>query len=206
MKKILIAFIILCIAYFIGGYLAVNSGRLSQDSYILYASIAGSLASVVGLLSLVKPAFTRTDIQALDVDALKRITKAAEEMEQYKNQRNATEQELAELSLQKEEMQFLVRKASLSLFLTDQLESRQKRILEIVSENRELGTLIAEYSQQAEKLDALDEEIEKDKNVELLHEILTSATRSKDEYEVNATGFISRLGYETIKILRILNG
>ena len=113
MKKLLIIFIVLCIAYFVIGYIAVRSGWLTHNSYITYASIAGGLASVIGLISLVRPT---TDIQDLEVSSLKKITKAAEELQRFDSERTAAQEEITKLARQKEEMELLVKKASLSLF------------------------------------------------------------------------------------------
>jgi dimeric dUTPase (all-alpha-NTP-PPase superfamily) len=182
MRKFLVGFVFLCILYFIGGYFAVGHGWLEQGTYIIYASIAGGLASVIGLLSLARPAITSSDIQELEVDSLKRISKAAEELEKYKNERSATQEELSRLALQKEEMEFLVKKASLSIFLKDQLTTVVKRISEIVNQHKELPDLIEEYDRISEKLLALEEEIERDKNVDLLKEVLNSAVESRRSY------------------------
>lgn len=149
----------------------------------------GGLASVVGLLSFVRPRITRTDIQELEVESLKKISRAAEELEKYKSERNAAEQELARLALQKEEMEFLVKKASLSLFLKDQLKAVHRGIAAILDDNKELARLISEYDQLVEKLVALGEEIERDKNVELLREVLKSATQSRQGYEISIDPF-----------------
>lgn len=161
--------------FFIGGYFAVRYERLSEKTFITFATIAGGLASVIGLLSLVRPSITKTDIQQLELDSLKRISRTAEELEQFQNQRNATQEEIAQLNLQKEEMAFLVRKASLSLCINDQIDRRQKHILEILISNEELSRSIDEYGKIREKLIALSEEIATDKNVDLLVEIIRPA-------------------------------
>lgn len=190
MRKILVAFVLLCILYFIGGYAAMKYGWLEQGTYILFAGIAGGLASVIGLLSLARPALTSTDIQELEIDSLKRITSAADELEKFKNERNATQEELARLALQKKEMEFLVKKASLSLFLKDQLATVMKRILDIVSQHKDLPDLIQEYDRISEKLLALQEEIEKDKNVDILREIQNSAIESKRTSRTESSSFL----------------
>lgn len=179
MKRILVLFVILCIFYFIGGYFAVSYGLLEQNTYIVFASIAGGIASVVGLLSLTRPTITRSDIQNIELESLKRIADAAKELEKYKHERNAAQEELSKLSLQKEEMQFLVKKASLSLFLQDRLESAGRRINEVIGEHKELEPLIEEYGELAHRLEALEVEIRMDKNVDILREVLKSAKRSR---------------------------
>ena len=129
MKKTLIAFIFLCIFYFIAGYIATRSGHLKQENYILFASIAGGVASVIGLLSLARPSISKTDIDALELESLKKVSEITEEIEVAKQRRSATEEEIERLATQKEEMEFLVRKASLSLFLKEQVRQHQEKII-----------------------------------------------------------------------------
>jgi hypothetical protein len=182
-RKGLITFISICIFYFIGGYLAVKYGTLSEHVFLTYASILGGLASVAGLLSFLRPSITKTDIQELEVESLKKISKAAEDLERYKNQRTAAEQEIAKLTLQQEEMEFLLKKASLSLFLRDQMETTQTRIAELIEQNRELTLLLEKYGQNKEKLAALEEEIEQDPNADILYDVLTEAKESRRSKE-----------------------
>lgn len=181
MKKLLIGFIVLCIVFFIGGFVLTRFGYLGENFYITLASIAGGMASVVGLLSLVRPSISKSDIDALEVESLTKVTSLSKQIEMAKQEQAQTQEEIARLAVKKEEMQFLVRKASLSLFLQEQVVQKQSRIIEIVQQNRELDSLIKEYAQTIEKLSRLEEEIKADENVELLREIMAYAKTEKHE-------------------------
>lgn len=183
LKFLLISFVTLCIAYFVTGYFLVRAGYLSNDLYLRIASIAGALASVIGVLSLARRSISKSDIDQLDVEALKKVSELSKEIELAKQRRSVTEEEIARLATQKEEMQFLVKKASMALFLREQLQKNQERIGEIVSANKELAALIESHSQLGNKLHALDEEIKGDKNVDLLKEIMEIAKTKKQHNE-----------------------
>jgi uncharacterized UPF0160 family protein len=138
----------------------------------------------------------------LEVDALKKISRAAEDLERFQSERTQSEQELAKLAQRKEEMKFLIKKASLSLFLRDQLATVQRQIAEILEQNKELTLLIEKYDQVKEKLYALEEEIEHDKNSEILYDIMKSAVeirrieedRSRRNQDLNDLDLYSLLG------------
>jgi chromosome segregation ATPase len=177
MKRLLIVFVLACIVFFVGGFIFVRLRYLTASTYITIASVAGALASVTGLLSLARPSISRADVETLEVDSLRKVAELSEQIEHAKQQRTETEEEIARLAEQKEEIQFLVRKASLALFLQDQMEQKHTRIAEIIQQNKELESLIQEYSQTVDKLSALNEEINADKNVDTLREIMMAARK-----------------------------
>lgn len=179
MKKILIVLVSIVLLFFIVGYIAVLYFSFNLQLYLTIATISGGIASVLGLLSLSRPALTTNDIQSFEVQSLKKISEIAQEIEDAKTKSAQTKEEIAKLAEQKEEMQILVRKASLSLFLHDQIDKHQSQILNILESNKELTTLLKEYDQLSEKLLALDEEINTDKNVDMLRSIVRDA-RARD--------------------------
>ncbi len=90
-------------------------------------------------------------------------------------------------------MEFLVRKASLSLFLQDQVERNETRVLKLISEDKELIRSLEEIMANREKLAALDEEIKVSEQVELLEEIIKRA-------KGNENSSITFMGIGTIPI------
>jgi len=180
-KKLLVVVVALCALYFIGGFFAVKFEWLSEENYNSYATIFGGLASVFGLLSFTLPRLTTTDLREVEYESLQKVTKTVGELQQRANELSAKEQELARLNLQKAEMELLVRKASITLFLQDQLERSQDRIVSIVSSNSELQQLLSDVNPIKEKLTALQEQITKNEHVDLLLEIMESA-RVRDPY------------------------
>lgn len=98
-------------------------------------------------------------------------------------------------------MEFLVRKASLSIFLQDQLKKQTERIGDLVKGSKELQGLVVEYTDTLKKLNALNEEIEEDPNVKVLREIIFMAKAKKDSYESDPLLFFARRVGEVAELL-----
>ena len=176
MRRVFAIIILLCIAYFFGGGVAVYFGWILKSTYFSGAAIVGGLASVVGLFSFTRPALTKTDLQEIELDSLKSITETTEQLKELEQERAKTKEELGDLELQKKEMELLVKKASLALFLKEQYAHFEKRILEEVKSNSELSENLVEVQEVSKKLAALEEEIETDPNVSQLKEIMAAAS------------------------------
>jgi hypothetical protein len=180
MKKVIVFLILLCILYFIGGYIAVKLTWIDINTYNQFAIIAGGLASILGLLSFVLPRFSTNDIKSVELDALKKLTKTAEEIQNREVLLNQKESDIKRLELQKKEMEFLVRKASLSLFLKEQYESKSKRITELVDNTPELKQLLEDSHDLKTKIGELEIEINESDNSELLREIIKESKSRSD--------------------------
>jgi hypothetical protein len=84
-----------------------------------------------------------------------------------------------------------------------QLERSQKRILELVENNAELNKLLKETEPLKQKLRQLEQEIEKNPNVELLNEIISTAKREKEsilEFKTSIFG----IGIDMKQVIRII--
>jgi len=79
--------------------------------------------------------------------------------------------------LKKKEMELLVKKASLALFLKEQYAYHERQVIEEVSKNPQLQQALEEVREVSIKLDALNEEIDSHPNVKQLREIISSASR-----------------------------
>lgn len=183
MRKIFAIIIALCVVYFIGGWVTIHFELWNKDSYFEYAGIVGGLASVVGLLSLTKPALTKTDLQEIELDSLKSLAKTSEQLKQLETERAKTKEELGDLELQKKEMELLVKKASLALFLKEQYSHHEKKVKAEIETNSELANSLNEIQEITKKLDVLEEEIETDQNVAQLKEIMASVSRSQSSLD-----------------------
>lgn len=183
MRRVFAIIILLCIAYFLGGWIAVHFELLNKETYFSLAGVVGGLASVVGLFSFTKPALTKTDLQEIEIDSIKSIAKTTDELNELEEKREKTQEELGDLRLQKKEMELLVKKASLALFLKEQHTHHEEKVLSEISENKELNEHLSEIAEIKTKLEALEEEVESDQNVELLREIMDSASRKQPTLE-----------------------
>lgn len=179
MRRFFTIVIIFCIIYFIGGWLAVNFGWMTKEDYFAYTGIVGGLTSVVGLIALTRPAITQSDMQAIEISTLKSLTETSEQLKSLETSRAKTEGHLIDLENKKKEMELLVKKASLVLFLKEQYSYQEKQIIEEINKNEQLRTDMKKASTIKEKLEALNEEIEIDPNVKQLKEIIASASKNQ---------------------------
>ncbi len=177
MRKLFAFIIVICLLYFLGGYIAVRFGIVAKDDYFACAGIVGGLASVAGLLALTRPAITQSDVQAIEVSALKSMTRTAEELKSLQTARSKTQQEIGGLTEKKKEMELLVRKASLALFLKEQYAYHEREILEEIGKSNHLRIALEKATDASQKLSALNEEIEADPNVRQLQEVIEAASR-----------------------------
>lgn len=169
--------IVACLLYFIGGGIAAWFDWFSINRYVLIGGIVGGLASVLGLISLARPSLNQEDLRGLELQSLKRIAETSEEIQKLELARAATKQELGTLEEKMRQMEFLVQKASLSLFLQEQHKLYEKRILEEVSRNKDLAISLTELSSIHERLTALEQQIANDPNVDLLRQVIEAAKR-----------------------------
>ena len=188
MKKILIWIVILAIGYFILGYLAVFFSWLSKDIYFNFSAIIGGIASVSGLLAFATNKLEKDDIDRVGIEYFKEMVASAEELKQKKEELSSKEKELsvkakelAEINIKKAEMEHLVLKASMSLFLKDQLERIDSRLIEITEENKELKKLLTQRETVVKQISDINEEINENSNSKLINEIIEITKLSKSD-------------------------
>ncbi len=178
--------IILFFLYFIFGLIAIWLKLLTLDTYLVIGGIIGGVVSVVGLLSFFRPAMTQTDIQKLQLESLRDIAESANKLDDLEKARLAAVNDISALQLQKQQMEILVRKASLSLFLQEQHSHYKSKVLESLNKDKDLLDNLTKLSELNAKLVALDEEIKSDEQVDLLMEIIREAKRrTTDEITID---------------------
>ena len=177
MRRIFAIIILVCIIYFLGGWIAVWLEWFKKDDYFAYAGIVGGLASVAGLFALTRPALSKSDVQAIELDALRSMTETAAQLQALEAARSKTQEEIGSLAVKKQEMELLVKKASLALFLKEQHAHHERRILEEIDRNAQLKEHLEKSQDVSQKLAALDEEIDANPNVTQLKEVIASASR-----------------------------
>jgi hypothetical protein len=177
MRRVFAIVILFCIAYFLGGGIAVFFGIFKKDDYFAYAGIVGGLATVAGLFALTRPALSKADVQAIELDALRSMAETTAQLQDLELARSKTKEEIGGLEIKKREMELLVKKASLALFLKEQYAHHERQILEEVNRNPGLSGSLSKAREVSAKLVALNEEIETNPNVAQLKEIIASASR-----------------------------
>lgn len=203
MRRVIAIIILLCISYFIGGYMAVHFEWITNDQYLTYAGIVGGLASVAGLFSFTRPPLTKTDIQALELDSFKSMVESAEQLKVLEEQTAQTKTELDDLEIRKKQMELLVKKASMALFLKEQHSQHEQKILVRVKADETLRESLTHLEALKVKLDALNEEIDANPNVETLRNVIKSANRRETSLDeaIDAMPLMARIIFIFIREL-----
>jgi hypothetical protein len=179
MKKITGFFIVLVVLFFIVGYILVVFNILGQELYNQIATVLGGLASSIGLLAFVLPSLRTSDIKNIEIETLKSLAKTAEEIQKKEAELKTRESDISRLELQKEELEFLVKNASLNLFLKEQLERYYETLDKQISNNKEINNTLSEIRELEFKVNELDIEISKNPNTEYIIEILKKARKQR---------------------------
>lgn len=203
MKKILLLVITGCLFYFIGGFIAVKFGWLDNDSYTSWTALVGGVATICGLLGFAFPKLTPSDIKGVGSKSLQELAQLADDLASKENEINSKATELIKLDKQKKEMEFLVRKASLSVFLQDRIARNEKRIIDLLHQkhNEEILPLLNEVNESTNKLNALNEEIQCNEHVDLLNEIID---KSRNKEEISMSTIAEQMPFPFINIFKIL--
>lgn len=179
MRKFTITIIILAVIFFIFGYVLVLLGYLKQENYNQIATIVGGLASIIGLLGFVLPSLKTSDIKNIELETLKSLAKTAEEIQKKEAELTTKQSDLTKLELQKQELEFLVRKASLNLFFKEQMERYYETLDKQISDNKEISRTIKEIKELEYKIVELEIEIEKSPNTENILKIIEEARKHR---------------------------
>lgn len=196
MRLLIFILMPLCILYFIIGALLVwVFGIFDQQAYLQGAGIVGALASILGLLSFTRPALSQSDIENIEVSSLQKLGEVSSEIKRLEAARSNTVNQIDNLETQKKEMELLVRKASMSLFLKEQQKNYLKTILDLLSKEPKLTKSMADLDAVEKKLTVLEEEIEQDANVESLRRIILEAksTPSRLDAAIENASPLSRM-------------
>lgn len=165
------------------GWKLSEIGWISAESYRFWSTILGSSASILALLSFIRPPLTRRDLKSAHLDDLRQIAQTASELEELSEKKLETESEIQRLERQKKELELLVSKASLVLHLDDKRRFLEKAILNRVQNNSELSSDIKEYQTVCEQLDALDEEVQSNHDLQEILDIIERAKGVQDKEE-----------------------
>ena len=183
--------IVAALMYFALGGLMIYFGNLTVESYALFGGIAGSIASILGLVSLSRPALTQSDIENVEIDALRKLTETSsqlkdieqrrlDEIQKLESARVVTQEQIEQLGRQKREMEVLVRQASVALLLQEQSRMRVEQIEQELTKCPIILEHLVFLDSVTKKLTALQEEIDVSPHVELLQSVIRSSQREDD--------------------------
>ncbi|MEZ4734312.1 MAG: hypothetical protein R3E79_45050 [Caldilineaceae bacterium] len=173
MKKFILPAIGLCIAYFVVGWIAVQVAWLPNTQYHTYAIFVGIFASLLGWLAYVLPESAESaERRVAEAEVLRTMAQTIEGQTRQGQVTADTGERHPAVAVKKDEIEALVRKASLLLFLHDQVARNQARIVPMVESNQELSQLLADTRSLKKDLAKLGEEVAADPNVDFLNDII----------------------------------
>lgn len=164
-----------CVAYFVIGIFMWMQGAFAWQSYMEIGGIVGALASVAGLVSLIRRPLSASDILAYEADVMRRFADATEDYQKIERSRAETKQEIEGLKKQQQAMQVLMQKAALTVYLRERRLHSEERILETIGRNTELRRLLDELPQLEARLTQLEEEFAQNPDVKRIQEIIRKA-------------------------------
>ncbi len=202
MRKVIAVVVILCLAYFVIGWVAMYFGMVDREKYFAYTGLVGGVASVAGLIAFFRPALSKSDVDAVGIESLKSLTKTAEELKELEEAQARAKGELGDLEIKKKEVELLVRKASLALFLREQHSYYEQQIKERLEGDVGLMADLGKIDGIQRQLEALNEQIDSSPNVKLVREVISSAQRQDRMDEIiEAMPFFLRPFLELSRII-----
>ncbi len=182
LRAFVILIVTIAILYFTLGGIACALGWFDLTAYAVAGGIVGSIASTLGLISLSRPALAQSDLESIEIESLQKIAVTTKDIQQLELRRATQKEEIASLEQQRKELEVLVQRASLSLFLKEQHKHQTERIANAIRKSESLRQSLEEISRIEKKIAALDDEIETDPNVDLLKSIIRSAQVEQDDW------------------------
>ena len=177
MKKLVtVSFIILGIVY-LGGAACALFHLFDWSVYWIIIAVVGGLASILGL----GYASLRSELKEYNAETLKQLVETAKEIENKQNQLKDTTEQIASLEYKKEELEVLVKKASLSLYYREECERQYQKLLDLLQKDNELNDVIVSIQQMESALQSLDGEINENKEIKDILSTIQKA-RSKHYY------------------------
>jgi DNA-binding transcriptional regulator GbsR (MarR family) len=172
LRNLLALVVAIALAVLVVGFFSVRSGRLEGNIFLAVATVSGTIASVIGLLSLARPSLTVSDIANLEVEALGKMSALTKELEEAALAKASTRTEIEALELQRTQMEASVRRAAQVLFLRERVRRNEQRLGEQLGGNREIKDLVTVLTSDYEMLASLREEITRDPNAMLIGEVI----------------------------------
>ncbi len=192
-KFALICFVVAVLCYGLGALFAYYDWLIDWNDYLKIIAVVGGLASVLGILGLVFSPF-----KDLNSKMLKELANNTEEYEKREKMLQDATNKIANLKLQAKDLDALVKKASLSLHYKAELKWKYDKLVELVRENEDISKLIDEIKKIESDAKTLDCEIDMDKNVKGIIEIIQKANE-RTERKLRFTDLVlSFLGNQII--------
>lgn len=182
MRKIsIIGFILALVIFIAGAILALLHIWINWDIYWKITGCVGGLASVIGILGFASSPLADADIRKLQSNSLKELAETARQIENKEGELKQANDKVASLQLKSEELEVLVKKASLSLYYNDELQHLYQKLLSLIQKNQELKDIIVAIQQTEEDAKELNAEVEHNTDVQDIIEMINKAKRTRTD-------------------------
>lgn len=165
---IYLAIIVFFICYFTG---CLPQSLQAPDTI----GIVGSVASIVGLLQF----FVKVDVTDINVDALKNLSIAVEEIHKKDRELKDKTNTIRDLEIKKDNLEILIQKASLSLFYKHESERYTERLQDYLQNHKEIQDIIQQLLNYRKLSIELGNEIEQDESIKETIELLNKFEKNK---------------------------
>lgn len=137
--------------------------------------IVGSIVSIVGLLQF----FVKVDVSDMNVDALKNLTTAIEEINKKDRELKDKTNIIRDLEVKNENLELLIQKASLSLFYKQETERYTEKLQDYLQNHKEIQDIIQQLLNYRKLSVELGNEIEQDESIKETIELLNKYQKHK---------------------------
>jgi len=210
MQKIWQMFVILIFLSLLVGGIATYLGKIDVGVYALFSGVAGSAASILGLLAFFSSGLSKRDFILAEQAMIGKLAEAGESLQAYEEKISQNKKEISDLERARLETEVLVRQLSIKFFLEERLSNLSESITRKIDEDLELRNMLESYFIDQEKIKALnipDAKVSGNKYINELLTIIENEIRSRKESHNNLNGdwiAIFFVGLEKIAI-RIIN-
>lgn len=177
-KFSIICFILAFLIYVAGAIMAWQEFLINWDAYWKIVGIVGGSASIFGMLGIALNPLKDADIRNFRTQTLIDLAQTAKEIEDKQDALKETNEQLTSLQIKKEELEVLVKNASLALFYKEELERLYQRLLKLLDKNREINETIVSIRQLEADASSLNAKIEQNEDIQdILNTIQKAKTR-----------------------------
>lgn len=164
--------VFLCVLFFVVGGILAASGVFPLQIYALVCGVAGSIASILGLLAFLSPRLTADDVRGVEAQLIEQLSEATSSLNAYEHKIQKSKEEIDQLEQIRKDIEVVVRQTSLKFYLEEKIKRISDEIEEKVEENSHILNLLHAYQEAKEKLTQIDGEIASSAHAELVLNII----------------------------------
>lgn len=178
-------FILALSLFFAIGAILVWRGLFEPGTYILITGVIGSVASVIGLVTLSSPRLTTNDLRGVETELFNTVAEQLKAAKESEERLATSKEELSKLERERAEVELLVRQASLKVFMEERLRNVAAEIEKKIAADGSLNRLFDEYNETRMRVGELNGAIAESPRAELINQILVDVRAETEKQELN---------------------